>query len=214
MKGICCLAVIVFMLITGCSTLFTKREMKLLKEGEGKMRLWTVDVPEEAVFLRKKARALEMTDMLSDDFQRLKDRMLATVTDTTNPGVGIAAPQVGIGGRIIAVQRFDKEEEPFEFYVNPVITYYSDAKICGPEGCLSIPNARDSVWRSEEIIVQYMGFERNKNRVETDSVISIKIKRECVLKTDTVKGFTAVIFQHEIDHLDGILFTDRIKNKK
>lgn len=191
MRSVCCL-LLGFLFLGSCKNSFTSEEKKIIREGEGVMRLWTADDRQEEVFLRQQARPLKPEDGLTQDYQRLKRRMIATVTDTANPGVGIAAPQVGIGCRLIAVQRFDKEGEPFEFYINPEIIYYSEQKVCGQEGCLSIPNVADSVWRSAEIIVRY----QQNSPVE-----------------DTVRGFTAVIFQHEIDHLNGVLFTDRVEKK-
>lgn len=208
---------LVAVLLTGCKGSFTDDEMKIVREGDGVMRLWTVEKPQEEVFLRQKARPLQVTDGMSETYQLLKKRMLATVTDTANPGVGIAAPQVGVSCRLIAVQRFDKEGEPFEFYLNPKIVRYSDEKVCGPEGCLSIPNIVDSVWRSNEIVISYKEdpwVERRDEVSVTGIHRSIKIKQDLTSKEETIRGFTAVIFQHEIDHLDGILFTDRVQDKK
>jgi peptide deformylase len=67
--------------------------------------------------------------------------------------------------------------------------------IPGPEGCLSVPNQRGVVMRSPEIVIEYA---------------SITSAGEATIIKDTVKGFTAVIFQHEIDHLDGTLYIDRL----
>lgn len=117
--------------------------------------------------------------------------MLATVIDTNNLGVGIAAPQVGVSQALIAVQRFDKEGEPFEFYINPEIIYYSQNKSLGWEGCLSIPEERGQVYRADTITIRYLNEEQEK------------------VVNENITGFTAVIFQHEIDHLNGILFIDK-----
>ena len=128
--------------------------------------------------------------METESFRVLKSRMLATVNDTLNQGVGIAAPQVGISRQLVAVQRLDKAGEPFEFYVNPEIIYYSKDTVIGQEGCLSIPDRAGEVYRSTKIIVRY----RDELSFEW--------------RQDTVKEYTARIFQHEIDHLKGILYTD------
>jgi peptide deformylase len=119
--------------------------------------------------------------------------MLKTVRNPENEGVGIAAPQVGILRRLVAVQRFDKEGEPFEFYVNPEIVEYGEPKEYGSEGCLSVPNHRGEVLRSRCITLRYR---------------DLQFKRQ----TEIIEDFTAVIFQHEIDHLDGILYIDRISD--
>jgi peptide deformylase len=121
--------------------------------------------------------------------------MIATVTHPSQDGVGIAAPQVGINRRVVAVQRFDKEGEPFEVYPNIRIVWASESLESGPEGCLSVPDRRGEVMRSQEIVIEYADVTR----------------LDCPehMVRDTVKGFTAVIFQHEVDHLDGILYIDK-----
>ncbi len=157
------------------------------------MRLWTTDVEADSLFLRKASKELSGKHIASPEFAVLKAGMLSTVNDPENRGVGIAAPQVGLPYRLIAVQRFDKEGEPFEFYINPRITWYSETRKGGVEGCLSIPGINGMVERSDEIEISY-----------TDETTG-------EIVNEKVKGYTAVIFQHEADHLDGILFTDRIK---
>lgn len=108
-------------------------------------------------------------------------------------GVGIAAPQVGINRRLIMVQRFDKEEKPFEFYYNIMIKERRGEKVVGWEGCLSIPAGFGQVARWQDIDIEY------------DVMNGDKLER----KVERIQGFTAVIFQHETDHLDGILFIDK-----
>ena len=143
-----------------------------------------------------KAVPLGREELQSAHFRMLKEGMLATVCDTTDRGVGIAAPQVGVSRRLIAVQRFDKPGEPFCFYVNPEIVWYSQTRLPGSEGCLSIPGVSGSVLRSERIVARSLDEESLR------------------MAADTVEGFTAVIFQHEVDHLDGVLFIDRISYLK
>ena len=117
------------------------------------------------------------------------------MTHPSQDGVGIAAPQVGINRRVVAVQRFDKEGDPFEVYPNIRIVWKSDSVEAGPEGCLSVPNQRGEVMRSQEIVIEYASADCE----------------EISMVRDTVKGFTAVIFQHEVDHLEGVLYIDRLK---
>ena len=107
-------------------------------------------------------------------------------------GVGIAAPQVGINWRVIMVQRFDKEKKPFEFYYNIEIKKTYGEKVVGWEGCLSIPAGFGQVERWQDIDVEY------------DVMNGNKLER----KVERIQGFTAVIFQHETDHLNGVLFID------
>ena len=90
------------------------------------------------------------------------------------------------------VRRFDKAGEPFEVYPNIRVEYLSDEKRTGPEGCLSMPEIYGEVERSQTVVVSY---------VDISTLETVR---------DTVSGFTAVIFQHETDHLDGILFPDRM----
>lgn len=184
-------------LIMGCTPKdFTNTEKELIRSQAGNvMRLYTTDNLQDSLFLRRRALVVEPDLLGQEEYRMLKAGLLRTVQDSANPGVGIAAPQVGIGRRMIVVQRFDKTAEPFEVYLNPEIIFYSEDKKSGPEGCLSIPEKSGDVRRSVSIVVRYM----DENTYA-----------QC---QDTVNGFTAVIFQHETDHLEGILFTDRIEKE-
>jgi peptide deformylase len=124
----------------------------------------------------------------------LLKRMYIAMTDTTNPGIGIAAPQVGINRKVIWVKRYDKADAPFEYYINPLINWSSNLMRKGSEGCLSIPDARGDVLRHYAIAIQYQ-----------DSLGGTH--------EEIIEGFTAVIFQHEIDHLKGILFPQRMREQ-
>ena len=117
-------------------------------------------------------------------------RMLATVRAA--PGVGIAAVQVGIPRRLVWVQRFDRPEEPFEALLNPVILQRSAETTPGWEGCLSVREIHAQVLRVAELDLQYDSLDGQRY-------------------TETIRGFTAVIVQHELDHLDGVLFVDRME---
>lgn len=176
---------------------FSRRELALIHEAASIMRVLTIDSPADQAVLRASSNDLPAEALLSDDYSRLADLMLATVTHPSQDGVGIAAPQVGINRRVVAVQRFDKEGEPFEVYPNVRIIWACDSLESGPEGCLSVPGRRAEVMRSREIVIEYADVR------QLDS-------QEHMVR-DTVKGFTAVIFQHEIDHLDGVLYIDRIE---
>lgn len=188
-----CIILLMAVVMCSCSNGFTKEERELIgNSGDGIMRLYVVDNESDSVLLRQKAAPMGEKELRSDRFETLKQRMLETVNDSLNPGVGIAAPQVGISRRLIAVQRLDKEGEPFEFYVNPEIINYSDDKVTGTEGCLSVPGRSGRVSRSGEIMIRY---------IDENSMAE---------KLERISGFTAVIFQHEIDHLNGIIYTDRL----
>ena len=178
--------------------IFTKQEGELIDNltSASPMRVLTVENDEDTRLLRSVAQEVEVTAATASDkevLKRLCGRMLATVRDPANDGVGIAAPQVGVSRRVVIVQRFDKEGEPFEAYINPVITATAGDKAKGPEGCLSIPGRSGVVARWRDITIRYNAAD------------------DLSPKEERIVGFTAVIFQHEIDHLDGILFTDRLE---
>lgn len=179
---------------------FTQEELSLINGvrpaeiPEGTMRVLTIGDSLDNAVLRATSTDLSQKALLSDDYKMLERLMVATVTHPSQDGVGIAGPQVGLNRRVVAVQRFDKPGEPFEVYPNIRIIWASDSLEYGPEGCLSVPNRREQVLRSREIVIEY-----------ADSA-----SRYASTVRDTVQGFTAVIFQHETDHLDGILYTDRL----
>lgn len=178
--------------VGGCSGGFTAEERTVIAQGtDGIMRVLTTADRGDSLALRQESRPLSARALESEEYAVLRRRMLATVRDHENTDVGIAAPQVGIRRRLIAVERFDKPGEPFEFYINPQIIHYSAETAPGREGCLSIPDRYGTVERAQRIVLRY----RDERYEE---------------KTDTVSGFTAVIFQHETDHLDGVLYIDRL----
>jgi peptide deformylase len=139
--------------------------------------------------LRHKAH--KVTDF-GPDFQSLVDDMVETMREA--PGVGLAAPQVNESLRLIVVEFGDEdnEETPPKLYVmvNPQITRISSDTLVGTEGCLSIPGIQGDVERYAAITVKGMN-------------------RQGKPMTVKAKGWLARIFQHEIDHLEGVLFTDR-----
>ena len=189
---------------------FTAAELTLIHGSDSIMRVLTIDAPSDLAVLRSLSYDMSDSALLSDDFKRLAELMVATVTHPSQDGVGIAGPQVGLNRRIVAVQRFDKEGEPFEVYPNVRILWASDSLAAGPEGCLSVPDRRGDVLRSQEIVIEYAdiaGVEQSRQEIRLESCGCAK---PVPMVRDTVSGFTAVIFQHEIDHLDGVLYIDRL----
>ncbi len=145
--------------------------------------------------LRRKARPVNKFDK---NLQTLVDDMIETMRDA--PGVGLAAPQVGVSERVIVVEYAEPEEveegeEPVgvepKLYVivNPEIVKASPETVVGIEGCLSIPALVGEVERAQEIRIR--GLNRHGQPMK--------------LKVD---GWLARIFQHEIDHVNGVVFTD------
>ena len=143
--------------------------------------------------LRQKARSLEKAELRSPDTQRLIDAMIDTMREYS--GVGLAAPQVHESVRIF-VAHLDTdgrgESEPIAI-VNPEIQIVGSEIIEGWEGCLSIPDIRGMVPRAAQIIVS--ALDRHGKRLEIKAA-----------------DFPARVIQHETDHLDGVLFFDRMRS--
>ena len=180
---------------------FSADEISLIRQADSIMKVLTIEDPADLVTLRAVSCDFSAEALLSEDFARLSELMVATVTHPSQDGVGIAGPQVGLNRRVVAVQRFDKEGEPFEVYPNIRIVCLSDSTAYGAEGCLSVPDMRADVLRSQEVVVEYADMEALRSEGP---------RREIPVRRDTISGFTAVIFQHEIDHLEGILYIDRL----
>lgn len=178
---------------------FINSELTLIHEADSLMRVLTVEDSLDNAVLRAPSKDFSIRALRSEEFAKLSRLMVATVTHPSQDGVGIAGPQVGLNRRVVAVQRFDKGT--IEVYPNIRIVWASDSLSSGPEGCLSVPGRRGEVLRSQEIVVEYADLAAVR---EDDSIEDIPMIQ------DTVKGFTAVIFQHEVDHLDGVLYIDRL----
>lgn len=173
---------------------FNKQEQKLIESGDKKSMLKVIEIIDKSELKILKSVSTDI-DSKDDLLPLLAERMFLSMRDPANPGIGIAAPQIGINRNIIWVQRFDKEGEPFELYINPKITWRSELLRKGKEGCLSIPDITGDVLRNYTIKLTY----QDKTGKQFEELI---------------EGFTAVIFQHETDHLNGILFTDRMKEQE
>jgi peptide deformylase len=141
--------------------------------------------------LRERARAIEKSDLRSPLLQKLIDDMIDTMHEYH--GVGLAAPQVHESLRLF-VGLLDDEPGPkseASVLINPVIVPNAEAREDGWEGCLSIPDIRGMVPRWTDITVT--AFDRHGKKIERQ-----------------LKNFAARIAQHETDHLDGVLFFDRM----
>jgi len=189
------------MLIVGCSSTknavrksFSEKEAKLIMNADSlnPMRVYKINNKKDSLLLRTKSSYIKPNpkDPILRNFIK---RLYATVSDSMSMGVGIAAPQVGILKNIIWVQRFDKENFPFEVYLNPKIVSYSEEKQTLNEGCLSIPDRTETLnSRSYAITIEYDTMNAEH-------------------KSEIVNSFTSVVFQHEIDHLNGILYLDHLQ---
>jgi peptide deformylase len=156
------------------------------------MRITTVGDP----VLRQRAAEVSPSELQSPEVQQLIDELIEARREAG--GAGLAATQVSVLRRIAVVEvdeatrrRYPyKPLVPLTVIVNPQIEPLSDEKLLINEGCLSVPGLRGDVERHARILVKF--FDRN-----------------CVRHEQVVKGLTAGTFQHEVDHLDGVLFVDR-----
>jgi peptide deformylase len=144
--------------------------------------------------LKEKSSEVEKID---DELRKFMDDMLETMYDAT--GVGLAAPQVGVSKRIIVIDIEQDREEGIKgnpiFMINPEVIWRADEIICGEEGCISIPEQRAEVERFAAIRVKYLDYHGKEQEI-------------------TAEGYAAIVVQHELDHLDGILYIDRISRLK
>lgn len=141
--------------------------------------------------LRKKSDPLEKVDA---ELRSLMDDMLETMYDA--PGIGLAAVQVGILKRLIVLDiSKDKEKKDPLFLINPEITFLSKKMSVYEEGCLSLPGHYAEIERPTECHVNYVDYNGKKRELKTDGLLST-----CI--------------QHEVDHLNGILFVDYLSKLK
>lgn len=169
----------------------TERKIILGNDTSSMLRVIPLTEPAGARALKSMSKDIAYNDPL---LPLLKNRMLKSVLDSSRRGVGIAAPQIGINRNLIWVQRFDKPGQPFEFYINPKIVWRSSILCQGPEGDLSF-EGRGDVVRNFSIMVSYTDIQGGQH-------------------LEVLEDFSAIIFQHETDHLFGTLFTDRIEEQK
>ena len=144
--------------------------------------------------LRMESAPVERVD---DDLRRLMDDMLATMYDA--PGIGLAGIQVGVARRVAVVDVAKREEEEAEpsplFLINPQILSSSDERSLHEEGCLSIPEYYADVERPAAVRVAFLDRDGKPQEIEAS-------------------GILATCLQHEIDHMDGVLFIDYLSKLK
>lgn len=149
--------------------------------------------------LKKIAAPVE--DGVTDELRKLMDDMLDTMYSAR--GIGLAAPQVGVSKRVIVMDIDQKEDEAGEstikgkplFFVNPEVTWASEELRVYNEGCLSIPGQYADVERPDKIKLRFFDYHGKEHNIDCD-------------------GLLATCIQHEIDHLDGILFVDHLSTLK
>ena len=149
--------------------------------------------------LRERSREITREELASPRMQQLIDDLIDTMHDAG--GAGIAAPQVGELVRIATIEVVDNQRYPYKpripltIVVNPIIEPLDDELVEINEGCLSVPNMRGNVMRHVNVRARWM----DRNGIDHDEVR---------------RGLTAGTFQHECDHLDGLLFLDRVHDTR
>lgn len=154
-------------------------------------RILTVDNAADLAVLKQVSTPVEGVD---DDLRALMDDMLETMYDA--PGIGLAAVQVGVPKRVIVMDLAREGEEPApRYFVNPEILTTSEDVLPYEEGCLSVPEIFDEVERPAKVTLRYLNY-----------------KGEAV--EEEAEGLYAVCIQHEMDHLEGVLFIDHLSRLK
>lgn len=136
----------------------------------------------------------EPVEAVTDEIRSLMDDMLATMYDA--PGIGLAAIQIGVPKRVIVMDLAQQGEDPNpKYFVNPEILDPAETTVPYQEGCLSVPDIFDDVERPETCRVTYLDYDGNR-------------------VTEDCEGLYAVCIQHEMDHLEGIVFLDHLSRLK
>jgi peptide deformylase len=139
-------------------------------------------------------KASEPVVAVTAEIRRLADDMLETMYDA--PGIGLAAVQIGVMKRVVVIDLAKPEEEKTPMvFLNPEVIAESDETNIHEEGCLSIPEYYGEVERPASVTVRYLGLDGKSHELEAD-------------------GLMATCLQHEIDHLDGVLFIDYLSKLK
>ena len=150
-------------------------------------RILTVDNAADMAVLKKISTPVEA---VTDDLRALMDDLLETMYDA--PGIGLAAGQIGEPIRVIVMDLAREGEEPApRYFVNPEILSRSEEVLGYEEGCLSVPEYFDEVERPSKVTIRYMNY-------QGETVV------------EEAEGLYAVCIQHEMDHLEGVLFIDHL----
>ncbi len=164
---------------------------------EENQKIWTTEIKSQKDFLKGRAKKFDFAEYSKKDINDLI--LFMRMMMIKNRGVGLAAPQIGLNMRVFVAQLPNDDGSGYvgKFYAifNPEIESISKKYISDVEGCLSVPYYYGSVERADKITIN--GFDKNGRKT--------KIKAQ---------GYLARIFQHEVDHLNGILFSDKSKDLK
>lgn len=158
------------------------------------LKIYTIANKKEEKILRKKSLPVTKDEFKQTEFKKFLKNLLYTAQHSEEqdnvPAGGIAAPQVGENLRVFYILNSDTDE--WQVFINPEVQPLSSAKLYSLEGCLSVPDREEKIMRYKKIKVKYQ---------DTNGK----------WKTKKFKNFNTITIQHELDHLDGILFIDRIE---
>ncbi len=189
--------VLISLVVTSCQQSFTKEEKQVIchEKTHTPFRVLQITNRKDSLFLRKQCKDINIRKN-DKELTHLIKRMRATLA--AEDGVGIAAIQIGIARNLFLFQRIDKPGKPVEAAINPRIINHSPDTFCFEgDGCLSIPGIFGSSSRYTWIEVEYL----DENGIK---------KQEKLSGYSRNSDFTGVIFQHEFDHLQGVLFIDKL----
>ena len=176
---------------------FTEKEKEIINSGSIDMpfRVLLITEKEDSVILRQKCEDITpVTD--NEDLKLLIERL--KVTMEIEAGVGIAAPQIGVCKNVFLFTRIDEPDFPVVAVINPKIVNHPNETVCFErDGCLSIPDASGNSVRYAWVDVEYTNEDG-------------ELVRERLEGYSRAGNFTGVVFQHEYDHLQGVLFTDKL----
>lgn len=178
---------------------FTEREKEIIRNADSdtSFRILLTTDPIDSFILRMQSSNIN-TDSIStdEDLQLLIQRLMVTMAEAG--GVGIAAPQVGVLKNLFLFIRIDKPDYPIQVAINPRIVNHPQETVCFEgDGCLSIPNISANSIRFPWVEVEYWDEQGD-------------FHKEKLMGFSRDEDFTSIIFQHEFDHLNGVLFTDKI----
>ncbi len=153
------------------------------------LRILTIENKEDEKILRKKSSPVQMEEFKTKELEEFLDNLLETAKQSEEPAGGIAASQVGVNKNIFYLLNYDTNE--WELFINPTVEPEGFTKTSIEESCLSVPGREEKVLRYKKVKVKYQDREGNK-------------------QTKKYSDLNAITIQHEKDHLEGILFIDRI----
>jgi len=197
MRTIALLVLIIAMIGCNKPNRMNEKERNLIDSGDYNtpFRVLTIDNANDLKVLRTPCKDLNYEGD-SAMIKKLAARLLSTMI--AENGVGIAAPQIGISRNIFVFMRINQPNHPVEIAINPRIINKPNESICFEgDGCLSIPGQSGNTARYAWIEVEYLNIEG----------VTIRERLEGFSRTD---DFTGIIFQHEYDHLQGVLYTDKL----